>query len=178
MRIKMSPSLETYISLGLFLLGVSNELNILYPSIHPGTSLAQLGPVKANGDPFFTTVVGPLVNIHHTFIHYEQIEKANKPNLHVFGLGEGTGKPRGNPPSTRRMWTNQTWESNPCAGRQCPKPLCHRAPKYSLWTFIFLSSLSALSWSVGYAVNQSIGMFWEGRKKPVEPVRNPQEHRM
>ncbi|KAF4074980.1 hypothetical protein AMELA_G00229430, partial [Ameiurus melas] len=38
----------------------------------------------------------------HPFIHYGHFRHANQPTMHVFGLGEETGVPGGNPRSTRR----------------------------------------------------------------------------
>ncbi|KAK3534849.1 hypothetical protein QTP86_026703, partial [Hemibagrus guttatus] len=38
----------------------------------------------------------------HSFTHYGQFRDANQPTMHVFGPGEETGVPVGNPRSTGR----------------------------------------------------------------------------
>ncbi|KAK3526122.1 hypothetical protein QTP70_016104 [Hemibagrus guttatus] len=38
----------------------------------------------------------------HAITHYRQFRNANQPTMHVFGLGEETGAPRGNPQGTGR----------------------------------------------------------------------------
>ncbi|KAK3510199.1 hypothetical protein QTP70_027763, partial [Hemibagrus guttatus] len=74
----------------------------------------------------------------HTLIHYGQFRDANQPTMHVFGLGEVTGVPGGNPeypeyaprygenmqtPHTHGGGRNQT--RNPGGVRQTCQPLSH-----------------------------------------------------
>ncbi|KAF4075103.1 hypothetical protein AMELA_G00230800 [Ameiurus melas] len=62
----------------------------------------------------------------HSFIHYGQFIHANQPTMHVFGLGEETEVPGGNPGSTGRTCKLRTHMANvlttkpPCA--HCLKP--------------------------------------------------------
>ncbi|KAK3529172.1 hypothetical protein QTP70_019415, partial [Hemibagrus guttatus] len=55
----------------------------------------------------------------HAITHYRQFRDANQPTMHVFGPGEETGVPGGNPRGTGRTCTHNsthTWqrrESNP-----------------------------------------------------------------
>ncbi|KAK3570929.1 hypothetical protein QTP86_030721, partial [Hemibagrus guttatus] len=54
---------------------------------------------------------------NHT--HYGQFRDANQPTMHVFGLGEGTGVPGGNPRGTGRTCNLHTHGGG---GNQTPNP--------------------------------------------------------
>ncbi|KAK3539519.1 hypothetical protein QTP70_009497 [Hemibagrus guttatus] len=65
----------------------------------------------SHGEPVISGVIGHQGRIHpgrsanpsqgvHTHTHYGQFRDANQPTMHVFGLGEETGAPGGNPRGT------------------------------------------------------------------------------
>ncbi|KAK3548593.1 hypothetical protein QTP70_015103 [Hemibagrus guttatus] len=63
--------------------------------IHPGGSA---NPSQGTHTLSFT----------HAITHYGQFRDANQPTMHVFGLGEETGVPGGNPRGTGRTWKLHT----------------------------------------------------------------------
>ncbi len=70
------------------------------PGAYPRKHRAQGGVHPGQGaSPSQGTITYTLT---HTFIHYGHFRHANQSTMHVFGLGEETGVPGGNPRSTGR----------------------------------------------------------------------------
>ncbi|XP_053536387.1 uncharacterized protein tafa5l isoform X1 [Ictalurus punctatus] len=60
--------------------------------------------------------------IAHTFTHYGQFGHASQPTAHVFGLGEETGVPGGNPQT--KAWGEHANSVNTGEGRQLNRQPC------------------------------------------------------
>ncbi len=91
----------------------------IHPSIHPSIfNRLLLFRVTGNLEPIPGSI-GHKAGLHpgqgaspsqgtitytltHPFIHYGHFRHAHQPTMHVFGLGEETGVPGGNPHSTGR----------------------------------------------------------------------------
>ncbi|KAK3560266.1 hypothetical protein QTP86_003983 [Hemibagrus guttatus] len=68
-----------------------------------GTRLILIGVIGHQGRIHPGRSANPSQGTHTlSFTHYGQFRDANQPTMHVFGPGEETGVPRGNPRGTGR----------------------------------------------------------------------------